>query len=63
MSVLTDAVLRSSEEPTEDAIRSWIISGGSEVVQEKLKARGWDGETLVASLGLHLDQEGNITDV
>ena len=38
-----------------------IIQGGSEVVQAKMKQKGWDGSSPSACVGLTIDKEGSIT--
>ena len=62
MTSLTDPVLQGNTEPSQDTIKSWTISGGHDVIQEKLGAAGWDGRTQVASIGLYQDDQGKIVD-
>ena len=38
----------------------WVVRGGTDVIQEKLKAKGWDGESSIASIALTQDEEGKI---
>ena len=37
------------------------IQGGSEVIQDKMKLRGWDGSSPGACVGLTVDSQGSIT--
>ena len=63
MSVLTDEVLKGKKDPSLETLKLWTIRGGSEVIQEKLKERGWDVEFLVSSLRIHFNQESKVTNV
>ena len=62
MTSLSDSVLQGNTDPSQDTIKSWTISGGHDVIQEKLGAAGWDGSTQVASIGLYQDDQGKIVD-
>jgi hypothetical protein len=62
MTSLSDPVLLGNTDPSQDTIKSWTISGGHDVIQEKLGETGWDGRTQVASIGLFQDDQGKIVD-
>jgi hypothetical protein len=62
MTTLTDRVLRGSKDPDADFLKNFIIRGGGDVIEDKLKEQGWNGETPVASVGIHVGEDGGITD-
>ena len=62
MTSLSDPVLLGKTDPSQDIIKSWTITGGHDVIQEKLGETGWDGRTQVASIGLYQDDQGKIVD-
>jgi hypothetical protein len=61
MTTLQDSILKGRKDPSVEYLRDFFISGGSEVVEEKLKAGGWTGKTPVASVGIHISG-GSIVD-
>ena len=60
MSILNEDILSNTDIPTQDVMKGWVVRGGSEAVQEMLKTRGWDGESLVGTVGVHVDENGHI---
>ena len=60
--VLSEPIFMGKNDPTEEVLRSWTIRGGSEQVEQVLKDKGWNGKDVVASVGLHMDSAGKITD-
>jgi hypothetical protein len=62
MTTLTDEILSGRSEPTLAFLKDYTITGGSEQVEERLKALGWDGKTPVASVGIHIE-DGMISDM
>ena len=62
MTTLNDPILQSRNNPNEEIIKSWIIQGGSDLIQEKLKLLGWNEDTPIASIALHQDDSGKIVD-
>ena len=61
MTALNEPILLGSNIPDTNTIKQWTINGYSDVIQEKLKSNGWNGETQVASVALTQDDEGKIT--
>ena len=51
---LTDRVLRGNKDPDNKFLKNYIIRGGVDMIEEKLKEQGWDGAAPVASVGIHL---------
>ena len=62
MTTLSDPILAGKKIPSVEFLKEYVITGGSEQVEGKLKELGWSGETPVASFGIHIDNTGNITD-
>lgn len=61
MSTLTDPVLRGKKDPTQDYLKDFLITGGGEEVEQKLKdVCNWNGETPVAAVGIHIGDNKNI---
>ena len=60
MAPLTDEILGGNEDPTEDTMRSWVITGGSEAVELALRNYGYDGDGIATSIGVYVSDEGNI---
>ena len=60
---LTDAILSGKRDPSPETIKSWVISGGSDSVEKWHKDHGWNGEEPIISLGLHLGNDGAISEV
>ena len=60
MTTLDDQVLKECNVPPEEFMANYIIPGGSEIVDHRLRQFGWDGVTPTAALGLHVE-EGKIT--
>ena len=62
MTTLTDRVLRGSKDPDYDFLKNYIVRSGGDVIEDKLKEQGWDGLVPVASVGIHVGEDGSITD-
>ena len=62
MTTLTDPVLLGEKDPDIDTIKQWIINGGVDVIQDRLREQGWDGFSQVASVGMFQDDKGKITE-
>ena len=61
MYTLTDPVLRGKKDPSQDYLNNFIIKGGSKVIEQKLKEMcGWNGETPVAAVGIHIGDTGEV---
>ena len=61
MSALTDPVLRGKKDPTADYLNNFVITSGGEEIKQKLKKMfDWNGETPVATVGIHIDDIGEI---
>ena len=64
MSILNDDILQGRNDPTVDDLKSWTISGGSDAIESCLKdIPGWDADSLVASVGIHVKDDGGIESV
>ena len=61
MTALNEPILRGRGSPTPDFMKDFTITGGSDVLEAKLKELGWQGRTPMASVALHIE-EGNIVD-
>ena len=63
MTTLSDRVLRGGKDPDYDFLKNFIIRGGGDVIEDKLKEQqGWDGVSPVASVGIHVGEDGSIKD-
>ena len=61
MTALDEPILRGRGNPTPAFLKDFTITGGSDVLEARLKELGWQGRTPVASVALHIE-EGNIVD-
>ena len=55
MTTLSEPIMSGKKNPPEDFMKDYVITGGSEQVEEKLKQFGWTGESPVAAIGIHID--------
>ena len=61
MTTLSEPILASRGNPDRGFWNDYIVTGGSDVIEEKIKAMGWTGRSPVATVGLHVE-DGAITD-
>ena len=61
MTTLSEPILASRGNPDRGFWNDFIVTGGTDCVEEKLKAMGWAGRCPVATVGLHVE-DGAITD-
>ena len=61
MYTLTDPVLQGKKDPSQDYLNNFVIKGGGEVIEQKLKEMcDWNGETPVAAVGIHIEDAGEV---
>ena len=61
MTTLSEPILASRGNPDRGFWNDYIVTGGSDVIEEKIKAMGWTGRSPVATVALHVE-DGAITD-
>ena len=53
MTTLSEPILASRGNPDRGFWNDFIVTGGSDCIEEKIKAMGWTGRSPVATMALH----------
>ena len=57
MTMLDDAVFSGNNSPPEGYLTNYLVEGTTEAIDLRLKALGWDGKTLKASVIIHFEKK------